>query len=194
MLKKHDFDFVRDTAAAFRLLMDCYANPGRVNDFRQLCAGLDSADPLALLISIILLDNEVTFEMIGDESIAQEISELTGCERESSGRAEYIFITGTADAEKREELLKNCRRGSFESPNESATLIVCGGDPADGESLTLSGFGLNGDKLISAPAETAAWLRAIGTCNFEYPLGVDVVALCDNKTAFCVPRLVKAVN
>ncbi|MDR1245787.1 MAG: phosphonate C-P lyase system protein PhnH [Clostridiales Family XIII bacterium] len=193
MLKKHSFDFVRDTASAFRLLMDCFANPGKENRLGQYFGKFDSENPGLLLIAVILLDNEVSFEIEGDKDVAREISELTGCERKESDKADYIFVSEPLSSREKQTLLESCRHGSFESPNESATIVIgCNSD--ERELISLKSPCLNEMNRVSAPKEAADWLRKIRDRNFEYPQGVDMIIISETGTCFCVPRLIKAVN
>ncbi|MDR1194803.1 MAG: phosphonate C-P lyase system protein PhnH [Peptococcaceae bacterium] len=192
MLKKHKFDFALDTAAVFRLLLECFANPGRKNNLAAYGAKLEAANPLLLAIALVLLDNETTCYTHNDRRLEQEILELTNCGRAAVEEARYIIVPAAVSAEEKREILTRCPRGSFESPHESATIIVYA-DQGGERRLALRGPGIQGRRRLLVSDEALAWVREIGERDFEYPLGADLIALSSDGEMFCVPRLVKEV-
>jgi alpha-D-ribose 1-methylphosphonate 5-triphosphate synthase subunit PhnH len=190
MLKKHAFDFPLDTAAVFRLLLECFANPGRQNSLAAYGAKLEVCHPLLMAIALVLLDQETACYVHRHQRLAQEILTLTGCGQAEVEQAPYlIFPTAIGAAEKR-DILERCRRGTFGDPHESATLLIYA-DQGEEREFALQGPGIPGQRRLRAPGEALAWIREIDARDFEYPLGADLIALSPDGAVFCAPRLVK---
>ena len=56
MQKAYEFDFVYDTQAAFRLLLEALSNPGRIVELGPLARKLGGAYAMPLTVAAVLLD------------------------------------------------------------------------------------------------------------------------------------------
>ena len=97
MQKAYEFDFVYDTQAAFRLLLEALSNPGRIVELGPLARKLGGAYAMPLTVAAVLLDNEVSFAVCGSPALAEKITELTLAKTAAVSKADYIFVTENAD-------------------------------------------------------------------------------------------------
>ena len=192
MLKKHQFDFIQDTANIFRLLLDSFAYPGKKNDVLPYSGKLSANHSVMSALAVVLLDNETSFYVHGAPELAQEVRELTNCPASPAEKAYFIFVPCATDTNEKRFLLRDCLHGSFLDPHESATILV---SVASGNErrVELSGPGVGSGKKATFPEEVLDWMRERDSQNFEYPLGVDFVFVLSDSHVLCVPRLVKVV-
>ena len=92
MQKAYEFDFVYDTQAAFRLLLEALSNPGRIVELGPLARKLGGAYAMTLTVAAVLLDNEVSFAVCGSPALAEKITELTLAKTAAVSKADYIFV------------------------------------------------------------------------------------------------------
>ena len=57
MQKAYEFDFVYDTQAAFRLLLEALSNPGRIVELGPLARKLGGAYAMTLTVAAVLWDS-----------------------------------------------------------------------------------------------------------------------------------------
>ena len=120
MQKAYEFDFVYDTQAAFRLLLEALSNPGRIVDLGPLARKLGGAYAMPLTVAAVLLDNEVSFAVCGSPALAEKITELTLAKTAAVSKADYIFVTENADWQ---EAVQAAKCGTLRDPHKSATVI-----------------------------------------------------------------------
>ena len=92
MQKAYEFDFVYDTQAAFRLLLEALSNPGRIVELGPLARKLGGAYAMPLTVAAVLLDNEVSFAVCGSPALAEKITELTLAKTAAVSKADYIIV------------------------------------------------------------------------------------------------------
>ncbi|MFQ9523785.1 MAG: phosphonate C-P lyase system protein PhnH [Phascolarctobacterium faecium] len=120
MQKAYEFDFVYDTQAAFRLLLEALSNPGRIVELGPLARKLGGAYAMPLTVAAVLLDNEVSFAVCGSPALAEKITELTLAKTAAVSKADYIFVTENADWQ---EAVQAAKCGTLRDPHKSATVI-----------------------------------------------------------------------
>lgn len=125
MQKAYEFDFVYDTQAAFRLLLEALSNPGRIVELGPLARKLGGAYAMPLTVAAVLLDNEVSFAVCGSPALAEKITELTLAKTAAVSKADYIFVTENADWQ---EAVQAAKCGTLRDPHKSATVILCTAD------------------------------------------------------------------
>ena len=135
MQKAYEFDFVYDTQAAFRLLLEALSNPGRIVELGPLARKLGGAYAMPLTVAAVLLDNEVSFAVCGSPALAEKITELTLAKTAAVSKADYIFVTENADWQ---EAVQAAKCGTLRDPHKSATVILCTADLQAGKLQRLS--------------------------------------------------------
>lgn len=135
MQKAYEFDFVYDTQAAFRLLLEALSNPGRIVELGPLARKLGGAYAMPLTVAAVLLDNEVSLQ----SAVLlrwQKITELTLAKTAAVSKADYIFVTENADWQ---EAVQAAKCGTLRDPHKSATVILCTADLQAGKLQRISG-------------------------------------------------------
>lgn len=94
MQKAYEFDFVYDTQAAFRLLLEALSNPGRIVELGPLARKLGGAYAMPLTVAAVLLDNEVSFAVCGSPALAEKITELTLAKTAAVSKADLYLCDG----------------------------------------------------------------------------------------------------
>ena len=148
MQKAYEFDFVYDTQAAFRLLLEALSNPGRIVELGPLARKLGGAYAMPLTVAAVLLDNEVSFAVCGSPALAEKITELTLAKTAAVSKADYIFVTENADWQ---EAVQAAKCGTLRDPHKSATVILCTADLQAGKLQRISGQ----NRLSAATPELA---------------------------------------
>ena len=176
MQKAYEFDFVYDTQAAFRLLLEALSNPGRIVELGPLARKLGGAYAMPLTVAAVLLDNEVSFAVCGSPALAEKITELTLAKTAAVSKADYIFVTENADWQ---EAVQAAKCGTLRDPHKSATVILCTADLQAGKLQRISGPGI---KAVQAA------LGKRDEQEYEYPLGLDFFVLDQRGCLMGIPR------
>ena len=174
MQKAYEFDFVYDTQAAFRLLLEALSNPGRIVELGPLARKLGGAYAMPLTVAAVLLDNEVSFAVCGSPALAEKITELTLAKTAAVSKADYIFVTENADWQ---EAVQAAKCGTLRDPHKSATVILCTADLQAGKLQRISGPGIKAVQEIIMCPELQAALGKRDEQEYEYPLGLDFFVL-----------------
>ncbi len=185
MNKAYEFDFVYDTQAGFRLLLEALSNPGRTVELGALAQKLGGTYAMQLTVAAILLDNEVNFAVCGDPELADRITELTLAQPVNLSAAQYIFVTAGADLP---EVVARAKCGTLRDPQQSATVILAAADLQVGKLQKLSGPGIKGvQEIIMCPELQEALLLRAAQC-YEYPLGLDFFVVDKRGCLMGIPR------
>ena len=174
MQKAYEFDFVYDTQAAFRLLLEALSNPGRIVELGPLARKLGGAYAVPLTVAAVLLDNE-----------AEKITELTLAKTAAVSKADYIFVTENADWQ---EAVQAAKCGTLRDPHKSATVILCTADLQAGKLQRISGPGIKAVQEIIMCPELQAALGKRDEQEYEYPLGLDFFVLDQRGCLMGIPR------
>jgi len=104
------------------------------------------------------------------------VEAITNTHQASVENADYIFVdTDTLDS----TLLQQVKKGDFENPEKSATIIVLS-QSFEGIKLNLSGPGIKDVKKTCLPLNNA-FAKALNAQNTLFPLGNEIFFLNENS-------------
>lgn len=182
-----------DSQATFRALLLATARPGEPIG---LAVEGGTAPEAALRV---LLDREVTFAVIGDNSaetdvsLAGRLADETGAGVAPVSGADFLLVLGASVG-----CLAEAKRGTLEEPSEGATAVCAvgrlgtdGGASADAladVSLRLSGPGIEGESTLFVGGMEIVDAEAIRQSRAYYPLGVDVYLVDEAGFVAGLPR------
>jgi len=172
--------------AIFRVILQAASHPGK--GF-ALSASVTHIDRQSALINMLggLLDNEVTFSIIGDvgNTMANALAFRTGSSLAGISEADFVIASrGRTDG-----MLALIKRGTLEYPDKGATVVYLIDEIADkGGNVALTGPGIDGiiKPLFSGLDDSE--LSGLCKVNSEYPLGVDAMFLDAHGRVACIPR------
>jgi len=186
------FDDVHDIQQAYRKLVDCNANPGRVHSLRIESEKMGFpiyCNKALLVLARMLLDTEVCFHVIGkaSEIISNTISQLTYTVAAPLDEADYVFVAADADSKELIASIIKCKLGDLINPHSSATLIIEAEKITEDRDLMLRGPGIKESNYLCV--ETAAdWVTARAVKNIEYPLGIEIYFVDKEYRIAALPR------
>lgn len=167
-------DQARDSARAFRLMLDAMARPGRIS---AVDAALDAPAPLlasAATICLTLCDYDTPLWL--DESLRQDA--VLDYLRFQTGAAiaadmkQASFLLCMPDTAG--DALRAASCGTAEYPDASATLIIQVPSFTLGERLILKGPGIDGEADFRTLGLDERFWQAMEDNHQLFPLGVDV--------------------
>jgi len=183
---------VERNQATYRLLLEALSRPGRVVRLDHLAMLSPLASTAALLEC--LLDHEVSVCLLpGREEVPEALRAAvatTGARLVPVDRADFVVVAGGDSGGG----LPSARRGTYEYPDEGATLIYSL-DQATGPSSDRFRVRLEGPG-VAAPGGQApemrglplAELRTLSEVNADYPLGVDAFFVRPSGELMGIPR------
>jgi alpha-D-ribose 1-methylphosphonate 5-triphosphate synthase subunit PhnH len=181
-------DTVHDAQQSFRALLDALSSPGtlaRVVAPTERPEALSVAEA-ALMLTLVDHDAAPWFSR-PDVDVAAYCRFHCGVGPVADMRsAQFVFLLGESPLP-----LERFREGEAETPETAATLIVRVADFTSGPPVTLSGPGIDGERVVAPtlePAFWAAWQRN----HAAFPLGIDVFLACGNQV-MGLPRSTRAV-
>jgi len=164
----------------FRAILQGMSHPGKVYPLPDL-PGAGSA---AVEILGCLMDNEVSFAVIGDRDMETVLARHTDSRPVSSDDADYIVVrNGTTQGK-----LANFKRGSLEYPDTGATVLYLVEEVSEAAGVVLSGPGVNGTASLRITGLDPSELQLLRQVNSEFPLGVDAIFLDQGGNLACIPR------
>jgi alpha-D-ribose 1-methylphosphonate 5-triphosphate synthase subunit PhnH len=185
-------DLVHDVQIIYRKMIDSTARPGTISQLQEQAEKLELETGClksTLLLALVLLDTEVTFAMIGEESAraATLINQLTYAKESEVHEADYIFILRSATTHQGEQAILAAKIGDLVNPHHAATLIIEADEVSQDRDLLLSGPGI---KEVSPLQVTTKlnWLEPRSTQNREYPMGIDMILVDPEHHTVCLPR------
>ncbi|CAN5709368.1 phosphonate C-P lyase system protein PhnH [soil metagenome] len=188
-------DTIRSDQQTFRTALNALANPGRVD----LLATASRSDAPKLNgnrftgpFLMALLDHEVTFAVEpGPDAgaFAAFILKRSRASIVSADRADFIL----ADASRLDpQLPLELRVGSFDYPDDSATLIVqvptLDQETANDLTISIEGPGIPGRRVVKLSGISAELLAARDRANAHYPLGIDLIVIDQEGRIIGLPR------
>ena len=179
-------DSVHHDHALFRQVLQAMSHPG--TSWQLADPGSITGENISLVLMLgCLMDNEVTFTIIGDDTqgLSAALSLHTGSVRGEIGEADFVIaLRGTSDGQ-----LSLIKRGTPEYPDMGATLIYLIDTIAEeGGTTELTGPGIKGTVTPLFEGLAAAELSGLREANAEFPLGVDVIVLDNYGRITCIPR------
>lgn len=179
-------DQARDSAQAFRVMLDAMAQPGRI---LPLSAGLEAPAPLlpsAAAICLTLCDYDTPLwvdETLRDAAVLDYLRFHTGARIENDmTQASFLLCTPASAA----EALSLASPGNAEYPDASATSIVQL-QSFEGDLLALTGPGIKDARAFATCGLDAHFWALMEENHQLFPLGRDVFFTAPQEIA-AVPR------
>ena len=168
------------TQQTFSKLMKAMSRPGNVYNL-----SLREGDAPFMPILLTLLDNEVTFAVIGQKIATEDITLATGSNETTIEEADYVLVFGGESA----GAVLRTRRGDLRYPDKGATIIyLVKSVKGDGITLRLKGPGIKGEQLLSLDGFSESEVRDIKAANSDFPLGIDCIFIDSDARTASVPR------
>ncbi|MCM3673779.1 phosphonate C-P lyase system protein PhnH [Peribacillus simplex] len=190
-----NLDVVHDIQTVYRKLVTATSRPGTLVVLEREAKTLDvqmECFSSTILLARTVLDPEVTFKVIAkeEEAVSRMINQLTYSKPVDLQEADFIFILLDAFEEQMKEALNKAKVGNLLNPHESAMIILEVPDVSKGDSMILSGPGIQQESFISLPY-VSAWLGARNEKNIEFPLGIDMYFVDQHDRLIALPRTTK---
>lgn len=185
MEKANPFDFVCDTQAVYRRLLEAFANPGRVVGIAGPMSRMARPHPALCCVAATLLDNAVTFSVPGDGALERELHEMTLARPVPAEEADFVFLPSPEAPFALERVMP----GTSDAPHRSATVVAAVGN-VPGRTAVLRGPGVKGESAVRLPERAAALLAQRDAAAWDYPTGADLVFVREDGYLFAVPRRV----
>ncbi|CAH0124671.1 Alpha-D-ribose 1-methylphosphonate 5-triphosphate synthase subunit PhnH [Peribacillus sp. Bi96] len=187
-----NLDVVHDIQTVYRKLVTATSRPGTLvvleREAKTLGVQIECLSSTILLARTVL-DPEVTFKVIAkeEEAVSRMINQLTYSKPVELPEADFIFILHDASEEQLKEALNHAKVGNLLNPHESAMIILEVPDVTKGDSMILSGPGIQQESIITLPNATS-WLGARNEKNREFPLGIDMYFVDQQDRLIALPR------
>ncbi|WP_336863513.1 phosphonate C-P lyase system protein PhnH [Peribacillus frigoritolerans] len=187
-----NLDVVHDIQTVYRKLVTATSRPGTLvaldREARTLDVQMECLSSTILLARTVL-DPEVSFKVISkaEEAVSRMINQLTYSKPVDLPEADFIFILHDAPEEQMKEALNKAKVGNLLNPHESAMIILEVPDVTKGDSMILSGPGIQDESFLSLP-NVSAWLAARNEKNMEFPLGIDMYFVDQQDRLIALPR------
>lgn len=184
MEKKYQFNIAGDGQKVFRILLDCLANSGRIANMTEYIEKFPK-DGDWYALAATLLDGEVTYYTNGSEESKQDIEFLTGADSSEVDKADFLFLQEYAEPD---GMIPTVKCGTFESPHDSATIVIKAGDEPDTKAV-FHGVGVppEGREVMLSKREIE-WIEKRKLVEWEYPCGIDLIFIRNDGTLFAVGR------
>ncbi|MFY0782629.1 phosphonate C-P lyase system protein PhnH [Peribacillus simplex] len=187
-----NLDVVHDIQTVYRKLVTATSRPGTLVVLEREAKTLDvqmECLSSTILLALTVLDPEVTFKVIAKEgeAVSRMINQLTYSKPVDLPEADFIFILHDASDEQMKEALNKAKVGNLLNPHESAMIILEVPDVTKGDSMILSGPGIQEESFISLP-NVSVWLGARNEKNIEFPLGIDMYFVDQQDRLIALPR------
>ena len=177
MLKINDIWLPQYQRINFRAIMNTMSRPGKASFLHDP----DTQTYKYLAVLACLLDSEVTLSDPFNLLSPTDWKLLQSTDTTVSS-ADFILCPGT-------EIIKSePKLGCLESPENSATLILCVNSICRGDlSLTLEGPGIKHSTKCNISGLNPQWLEQRQAWVSEFPMGVDMI-LVDTSGVMAIPR------
>jgi len=177
--------------AAFRVLVETTASPGKVVAFEPL--GGHAVHPVLVPV-VTLVDVNTTVGVIDDEDPAaveltgRALSRVTGA-RWTSEVSDAGVVVALRGPDPRH--LHTIRVGSPEVPEDGAKLFVAVqsiGSHGDGIAVTTRGPGAASGRTFTVSGLSGETLEVLGRLTRRFPAGVDAWLVADDGACVAIPR------
>jgi alpha-D-ribose 1-methylphosphonate 5-triphosphate synthase subunit PhnH len=162
---------------AFRRIVDAFSYPGRIVELET------QATHVLPLVLATLADPATTLadpcELVG----AADRQRL-GATSASADQAQFVVMPGSRIPDFELAL------GTLDSPETGATLMLVADQIKQGAGLSLSGPGIQSSSSLQVTGIDPQWWKLRKQWNSVFPLGVDVVLLCE-RSVVALPRTIK---
>lgn len=178
---------VHTTQAVYRQLVNAVSRPGHTEIITEKVKNYSDFSDAALLISMTLFDNEISF-FSRDKTLRKELKVLTGgIPNKDYTSADFII---SKEADLKEEYFTEVMHGVLISPEKSATLIIEADSIGSGSEYRLSGPGIKETTDIKLSLDRR-WIELRNEVCKEFPLGIDLILTDKNNNVVMIPRTTK---
>lgn len=190
MTRETNYDEVFEAQEHFRTIMDCMAQPGKIQQLEGAIDSLEGFNKVSSLIGFALMDSNTGFYQNYHANLDQYFLLNTSAIPKSPEEADFLFLKGSDSAA---EMIEEAKVGIPEYPEGGAFLIIevetLSKETLDeGIEITLKGPGVKGEISLYVVGLNKEVLEAIQEKNFEYPLGVDTILTDASGNMVCIPR------
>ncbi|MFD0615995.1 phosphonate C-P lyase system protein PhnH [Paenibacillus sp. GCM10027629] len=183
----------------YRQVLDAMSRPGKIVQIEAPSfVRREAADAYIVALGMMLLDQSVSYEVIGDMSLAEQLQLYTLSRRQELQACDYVFLTTSDAAAQASVDIESCKRGTFTFPDESATIICrvhelgAGSEGRKGSvKLTMQGPGIAEEQQLSIDGLAGSLVSGWQASNAEFPLGIDWIFVDEMGRVACVPRSTK---
>ncbi len=207
MIKDGVFDVTFDSQEIFRSILDAMARPGSIVRLPDINITPPVTNRYPLLVLMTLLDHEVSFCVSGHsdtnvntnengnrQAVAEYLELNTGSKESAFGDADLILVyRGSSHG-----LIRMAKQGTFEYPDESATVVYDVGSIEnrrhEGEKgynkemlLELFGPGIADKCTLEISGIERVEIEDILELR-DYPLGIDAIFSDKAGNIVCIPR------
>jgi len=177
----------RQSARAFRVIMDTMARPGKVSTLPRLIEPSEPAYATSLTV-LLSLGDHLTSIYLAEEFRKAEIEKAlrfhTGSQLVHEQAPADFAVLNALHAEHALELWK---RGTPEYPDQSASLIIQTTSLTQGEAVEFSGPGIETKTTVHIANITPTFWQARAEANAVIPLGIDLIFVTPHDI-LCCPR------
>lgn len=179
-----------DTQHVFRQLLTAMATPGTVQqvDIDLECPGGLYKASGAILLSLLDFDTLFHSDFLPSGDEVQWLSFHTGMPTTRSRQQADFAVIHDNDALIDPSVFKT---GSLEFPHKSTTLLVQTRGILNHGRLRLEGPGIETERYLTLKGvKTSFWENRLKMVKALYPMGVDMIFICENRFV-AIPRTTK---
>jgi alpha-D-ribose 1-methylphosphonate 5-triphosphate synthase subunit PhnH len=183
---------VFQSQAAFRLVMDAMAQPGRIVDLGHAVQPPAPLEPAAasFLATLADYDTPVWFEDSGADTVASWLTFHSGAPvAKDSSLASFAVLSKSSLVDSWHKFAT----GSLSYPDRSATLLLPVESLRDGTPLTIRGPGIETVAIIAPRGLPDGFTETIASNAARYPLGFDLLLICGSEL-LALPRTTRLVE
>lgn len=180
-------DPVRDSAQAFRAILDAMSRPGRIAELPPLAEPPEGFDAAATVVALSLLDADTAVWIdpaLRTDMLVAYLRFHAGCPLVGQADQCRFAFTSAAGLESAIDALPI---GTPEYPDRSATAVVLCESLTGGEARTLVGPGIQGSAVLAPTGMTPSGWACLCRNMALFPLGIDTIFVAGNQIA-ALPR------
>ena len=183
---------VFQSQAAFRLVMDAMAQPGRIVDLGHSAQAPAPLEPAAaaFLATLADYDTSVWFEDSGADAAVSWLTFHTGAAvTKDPSTASFAVLSQNSPVSG----WRNFAMGSLSYPDRSATLLLPMESLRDGTPLTIHGPGIETAATIAPRGLPDGFTETMAINAARFPLGFDLLMTCGSEL-LALPRTTRLVE
>lgn len=188
------FNNVHDIQKAYRKVIQCYSQPGKILSLKEDCEAMPydtSLNKGVLIFALMVLDREVSYTVVSEEKRGhyQCLSQLTYAQIDEK-EGDYLFLLKDGTCQDVKEALAKSKIGNLIDPQKSATVIIEVDTLENRANYSLSGPGIHLTNEVYLPLEEEL-IALREDKNKEFPLGVDLLLIDQAFNVMALPRTTK---
>jgi alpha-D-ribose 1-methylphosphonate 5-triphosphate synthase subunit PhnH len=187
MFDQSTMNNAKQSARAFRAILDAMARPGKVLALPPLIEPLAPAHATSLTVLLTLADHLTNIHLddaLNLPAIEKALRFHTGAQLvRQQADADFAIL----DAGRAEDALLLWKRGTPEYPDQSATLIIQTPSLLRGEEVQFSGPGIQAATTVRIENIAPSFWKARAEANSVTPLGLDLLFVTQDAILGC-PR------